>query len=65
MKNLKKVSRENLKLITGGDSAPISDGMGGWYCMNHNEVICLSGCTPMCMSGTRCKISQCLDPIFG
>ncbi|KFF27657.1 bacteriocin-like protein [Chryseobacterium vrystaatense] len=65
MKNLKKVSRENLKAITGGYGAPISDGMGGWYCSNRFEVICLEGCVAMCMSGNRCKPSFCIDPIFG
>ncbi|PIF43127.1 hypothetical protein CLU96_0030 [Chryseobacterium sp. 52] len=64
MKNLKKVSRDSLKEIKGGYGAPISDGVGGWYCPNRTEVICLEGCTPMCMSGTRCKPSACIDPIF-
>lgn len=65
MKNLKKVSRENLKVITGGYGAPISDGMGGWYCSNHLEVICLEGCTAMYMSASRCKRNLCIDPVFG
>ncbi len=64
MKNLKKVSRTNMKTIVGGDSAPISDGMGGWYCSQRYEVICLVGCTPMCMTGNKCKPSFCLDPQF-
>ncbi|MDR6923160.1 MULTISPECIES: bacteriocin-like protein [Chryseobacterium] len=63
MKNLKKVSRENLKMIIGGDSTPISDGLGGWRCSSSFEIVCYKGCTPMCMSFTKCMISFCHDPI--
>ncbi|SHE79143.1 hypothetical protein SAMN05443633_10217 [Chryseobacterium arachidis] len=65
MKNLKKISREGLKTVHGGYGPPISDGLGGWYCPNRFDVICLQGCTPMCMSGTQCKLSLCIDPVWG
>ncbi|WP_131797281.1 bacteriocin-like protein [Chryseobacterium kwangjuense] len=65
MKNLKKVSRENLKSITGGYGAPVSDGAGGWYCPKMGEVICLQGCTAMCMTPSNCKRNLCIDPVFG
>ncbi len=52
-------------MIQGGYGPPVSDGMGGWYCMNRNEVMCLVGCNVMCMSGTQCKPSDCWDPIYG
>lgn len=62
MKNLQKVTRENLKSIKGGGL--VSDGMGGWYCSNRFEVICLVGCTATCMTGNKCKPSDCIDPVF-
>lgn len=65
MKNLKKIAREDLRLIQGGYGPPVSDGMGGWYCPNRTEVMCLNGCTVLCMSGTQCKPSFCIDPVFG
>jgi hypothetical protein len=63
MKNLKKISRESLKAVHGGYSTPISDGIGGLKCADRFEVVCYQGCTPMCMSMTKCMISFCHDPV--
>ncbi|MCS3868164.1 hypothetical protein J3D55_001080 [Chryseobacterium ginsenosidimutans] len=62
MKNIKKLSRENLRQITGaGQSQPIQSPDGGYYCLRTQGQLCLvSGCTPMCVNGA-CHISMCLD----
>lgn len=62
MKNIKKLSRENLKLITGAgrESQPIQSLDGGYYCLRSQGQLCLVGCTPTCVNGA-CHISMCLD----
>lgn len=60
MKNLKKISREDLSTIQGG-AIPYNDGLGGLYCPNPGHVLCLVGCKPACVSGSQCYRNSCLD----
>lgn len=62
MKNIKRLSRENLKQISGGiiRDQPIKSPDGGYYCLPSQGQLCLVGCTPMCVNGA-CNISMCLD----
>lgn len=62
MKNIQKLSRENLKQINGGGprTQPIQSPEGGYYCLPSQGQLCLVGCTPTCVNGA-CNISMCLD----
>lgn len=62
MKNMKKLSRENLRQIGGGiNTNPQISPDGTYYCLRTQGQLCVvSGCTPMCVNGA-CNISMCLD----
>lgn len=62
MKNIKRLSRENLKQINGGgpQSQPLQSPEGGYYCLPSQGQLCQVGCTPTCVNGA-CNISMCLD----
>lgn len=53
MKNLKKMSREDLKMINGGNNEEPC-GVGQLLCYG-------AGCILMCMNGTQCKPSFCIE----
>ncbi len=62
MKNIKKLSRENLKQIGGGGvrDKPLQSPDGAYYCLPSQGQLCLEGCTPTCVNGA-CYRSMCLD----
>lgn len=63
MRNIKKLSRENLKQITGAGprDTPIQSPDGTLYCLPSQGQMCVvSGCSPSCVQGP-CRISTCLD----
>ncbi len=62
MKNLKKLSRIELKKVTGG-SEPYYDPVGGYYCPRHMQL-CEVNCKPTCVDGP-CLRSLCIgNPPF-
>ncbi|MGG5208698.1 bacteriocin-like protein [Chryseobacterium sp. MIQD13] len=62
MKNIKKLSRENLKQINGGGvrDQPIISPDGTLYCLPSQGQLCSVGCTATCVQGP-CHLEACFD----
>ncbi|MFN1219287.1 bacteriocin-like protein [Chryseobacterium kwangjuense] len=63
MKNIKRLSRENLKQITGAGprSQPIQSPDGTYYCLPSQGQMCaVNGCTATCVQGP-CHLTACFD----